>query len=74
MLSATTFNKQARTLLDTRTEHLRESVTRSPLSHITGRPATACQGRIGVARPRAPLVEQVGARGGSECNDLQQAG
>ena len=35
---------------------------------------TACEGRSAMIHPRAPLAEQVQAGGGSECNDLQQAG
>jgi hypothetical protein len=57
-LSATTFDKQARSLLDTLAEHLRESVTRSPLSHIRGWRATTSRGRDGVTQPRACLVEE----------------
>ena len=67
--------KQVRAVLGTHTEHLREIVTRSPLlTHHGLGSATAGEGRVGAACPRAPLAEQVRARGGAECNDPQQAG
>ena len=74
VLSARILNSQNQAMLGIQIKHLRESVTRSPLSHIRGWPATACEGRAAVIRPRAPLVEQVRAVGGAECNDLRQAG
>ena len=74
VLSARILNSQNQAMLGIQIKHLRESVTRSPLSHIRGWPATACEGRGAMLRPTAPLVEQVWVVGGSECNDLRQAG